>query len=280
MNSQTCVNIHSSFPFLATIASPTALVEVLESFGNDSLWENMALDGDRAWISNGIAAGKLVIAHDRSYMSSESSSLCLAGLILYCRATRQWLKTLVVKRSDASSNYCGKLWGAAVALLISRPTSVSLVTPLRITVLHWDNRGVISHSNSSLTAPPEKQKQANLIQLIKYLGGSNRCRTPWEWVERHAVEKKGRRHSSLPERPNDQADQLAKQAPVHAIASRHMMIGDFLFEVVKFKLLGNGCVDHHGRQLRQTRDIGRHESCSMRRISSTERTSIWYGGRD
>ncbi len=106
------------------------------------------------------------------------------------------------------------------------------------TVLHCDNRGVISHSNSPLTALPEKQKQANLIRLIKYLGGSNRCRTSWEWVKGHAVERKGRRRSLLPERLNDQVDKLTKQALVHAVAGGHVMTGDFLFEVVKFKLSG------------------------------------------
>ncbi len=104
MDSQTCVNVHSSSPFPATTASPTALIEVLESFGNDSLWENMTLDGDGAWISNGIAAGTLVIAHDGSYMASELSSLCLAWVIMYNKTTRQWLKASVAERSDAASN--------------------------------------------------------------------------------------------------------------------------------------------------------------------------------
>jgi hypothetical protein len=238
MDSLTCANMHSSSPFLAMTASLTALVEVLESFGNNSLWENMTLDGNGAWISNRIAAGILVIAHDGSYMSSELSSLCSAGVIMYCKATRQWLNASVVERSDATSNYCGKLLGAAVALLILRAASVSLGTPLPTTVLHCDNRGVISHSKSPLTALPKKQKQADLIRLIKYLGGLKRCRTSWEWVEGHAVERKGRRHSLLPERLNDQADELAKRALVHAIAGRHVMTGDFPFEVVKFKLSG------------------------------------------
>jgi hypothetical protein len=128
--------------------------------------------------------------------------------------------------------------GIAVALLILYATSVSLGTPLLTTAVHCNNCGVISHSNSPLSALPKKQKQANLIQLIKYLGGSNRCRTSWERVKRHAVERKGRRQSLLPEHPNDQVDKLAKWALIHAIAGRHVMTGDFPFEVVKFKLLG------------------------------------------
>jgi hypothetical protein len=134
----------------------------------------------------------------------------LAGVIMYCKAMRQWLKASVAEWSDAASNYRGKLLGAAVALLILRAASVSLSAPLPTTVLHCDNHGVISRSDSPLTAVPKNQKQANLIRLIKYLGDSNRCRMLWEWVEGHAVERKGRRHSSLPECCNDQADKLAK----------------------------------------------------------------------
>ncbi len=143
------------------------------------------------------------------------------------------------------TNFCpkattdhGKILGTAVALLILRAASVPLDTPFPTTFLHCNNHGVISHSNSSLTVLLKKQQQANLIRLIKYLGGSNRCRTLWEWVEGHSVERKGRRHSSLPERLNDQGDKLTKRALVHAIAIRHVMRGDFPFEVVKFKLLG------------------------------------------
>jgi hypothetical protein len=57
-------------------------------------------------------------------------------------------------------------------------------------------------------------------------------------VEGHAVERKGRRHSSLPERLNDQADKLAKTALLSAIAGGHVITGDFPFEVVKIKISG------------------------------------------
>jgi hypothetical protein len=56
----------------------------------------------------------------------------------------------------------------------------------------------------------KKQKQSDLIRLIKYLAGTNKCRTSWEWVEGHAVERKDWRPSTLPEHLNDKADKLAK----------------------------------------------------------------------
>ncbi len=230
--------MHSSSPFPAVTVLPTSFFVVLESFGNNSLWENMTVDGDGEWICDGIVGGMLAIAHDRSYMASEPAGLCSAGVIMYCRGTKQWLKSSVAKWSNDASNYQGKLLGATVALLSLRATSVTLVPPLPTTVLHCNKHGDISHSNSPLTSLPEKQKQSDHIRLIKYLAGTNNCRTSWGWVEGHAVERKGRRCSTLPEHLNDQADKLAKQSLIHAIPGGHVMTGDFPFEVVKFKLSG------------------------------------------
>ena len=196
------------------------------------------MDGDGSWIGDGIAAGTLVIAHDGSYMPSLMPDLCSAGVILYCSTSKQWLKASVSERSDASSNYRGELLGAVLSLLILRAASASLDHLSPTTTLHCDNRGVIQHCNSPHTTLPEKQKQSDLIRLLKYLGGTNRTRTIWEWVEGHAVERKGRRHSSLPERLNDQADRLAKTALLSAIAGGHVMTGNFPFEVVKIEISG------------------------------------------
>jgi hypothetical protein len=157
---------------------------------------------------------------------------------MYCRGTKQWLKASAAERSDGASNYQGELLGTVVAQLILRAASVTLVTPLPTTALHCDNHGVISHSNSPLMSLPEKQKQSDLIRLIKYLAGTNNDRTSWEWVEGHAVERKGWRCSTLPKHLNDQSNKLAKKSLIHAIAGRHVMTGNFSFEVVGLKLLG------------------------------------------
>jgi ribonuclease HI len=238
MTGPTCAILHSLSPLPITAPPPLSFHEVLLSYGNDSLWENMVFDGDGSWIGTGIAAGSLALAHDGSYMASESVHLCSAGVILFCTTTKQCLKASISERSDAASNYRGELLGAVMAMLILRAALVSLDHRSPPTTLHCDNRGVIHHCNSPLTALKEKQKQADLIRLLKYLGSTNRTRTTWEWVEGHAVDRKGRRHSSLPERLNDQADRLAKAALLSAIAGGHVMTGDFPFEVVKLEISG------------------------------------------
>jgi hypothetical protein len=63
--------MHSSSPLPATTVLPISFFTVLESFGNNSLWENMTIDGDGKWISDGIVGGMLAITHNGSYMASE-----------------------------------------------------------------------------------------------------------------------------------------------------------------------------------------------------------------
>jgi hypothetical protein len=104
--------------------------------------------------------------------------------------------------------------------------------------LYCDNCGVISHSNSLLTALPEKQKQVDLIRLIKFLSGSNSCGSVWEWVKGHAVRRNGLRNCTLPERLKDQADKLAKDALISA-SGGSTIESDLPFKVVKFSLSGN-----------------------------------------
>jgi hypothetical protein len=65
----------------------------------------MRIDRDSKWICNGIVGGTLAIAHDGSYMPSELAELCSAGVIMYCRGAKQWLKASVAERSDDVSDY-------------------------------------------------------------------------------------------------------------------------------------------------------------------------------
>jgi ribonuclease HI len=132
--------------------------------------------------------GTLSIAHDGSYMLEDAAGICSSGVIIYCRATKNWLKVLVAEHSNNASNYRGELLGAVLSLLILRAATVNLVAPYSHAKLSCGNPGVISHSNSPPFSLSEKQKQADLIQLIKHLSCTNKCQSTWEWVEGHAME--------------------------------------------------------------------------------------------
>ena len=60
----------------------------------------------------------------------------------------------------------------------------------------------------------------------------------WEWVEGHAVERKGWRNCSTPELLNDVADKLAKATLRLAISEGNAYEGDYPFELVSLKLEG------------------------------------------
>ncbi len=218
---------------------PLTFLATLATFGNSSLWDNLSVDGDGEWICAGIEMGTLYIMHNRSYMAEEATNLCSTGVVIFCQRSRQWLKVSVAECSDAANNYRRELLGAVISLLILRAASVEIVPPIPTTILYCDNRGVISHSNSPLTALPKKQKQADLIRLINFLSSSNTCSSSWEWVEGHAVECKGWRNCTLPKRLNNQAEKLAKDALISAISGSSTIEGALPFEVVKFSLSGN-----------------------------------------
>jgi ribonuclease HI len=169
-------------------------------------------------------------------MPKNAADICLAGVVMYCRATKNWLKVSVVERSNDASNYRGELIGAILSLLILRAATVNLVAPFSHAKLFCDNRGVIFHSNSPLFSLSEKQKQADMIQLIKHLSCTNKCQSTWEWVEGHAVECKGWRNCTLPKSLNYQADELAKAALLVAIAGEPTMEEDFPFKPVQVKI--------------------------------------------
>jgi hypothetical protein len=121
-------------------------------------------------------------------------------------------------------------------LLVLWAAGANLDLPSPPVVLYCDNRGVLSHSNNPLPLLSQKQKQADLIRLIKFLSGTNNGKVGREWVEGHVVESRGWACCTLPERLNDQADGLAKHALISAIAGGAVIGGDLPFKVVKLSL--------------------------------------------
>ena len=81
--------LHSHSPFPELLEPQRTFRLTLESFGNPSLWTNLSVDGDGEWIGESVAGGYLCCAHDGSYMPEESTNLCSAGVVMYCRNTRK-----------------------------------------------------------------------------------------------------------------------------------------------------------------------------------------------
>ncbi len=66
-----------------------SFLEVLLSYGNPGLWENLSFDDDGKWIWQSVEQGSLVIAHDGSYMPKEFTEHCSPGVIMYCSTSKK-----------------------------------------------------------------------------------------------------------------------------------------------------------------------------------------------
>ncbi len=169
MISPKCAEMHSGALFPEIQTQPTLFLEVLDSYEDCGLWDHHSVDGDGEWIRGGIVAGSLSIAHDGSYMATEALELCSAGVVIFCSASKNWLKASVAERLAVASNYCGELLGAVIALLILWAASVTIELPLPSVMFHCNNRGVISHGNLPLVSLSKQQRQVDLIRYMKHL---------------------------------------------------------------------------------------------------------------
>jgi hypothetical protein len=131
MSNATCAILHSAAKVPVEVPSPSSFLETLQSFGNGSLWDNLSVDGDGEWIGQAVISGSLRIAHDGSYMQETSTIICLAGVVMYCKISRCWLKLSIAEKSDAANNYRGELLGAVMALLILRAAMANEDTATR-----------------------------------------------------------------------------------------------------------------------------------------------------
>jgi hypothetical protein len=104
--------------------------------------------------------------------------------------------------------------GSLTTLLLLQAVGVGLADADIMAVLHCDNHGMVNHGNRVHTLLMQKQVQADLIRLIKYLGVTNPGEALWEWAKGHVVESLGWAGSSLPEWLNSQVDKLAKEVLV------------------------------------------------------------------
>ena len=92
-----CAIMHYNTPMVKPIPLPATFQERLDSFNNPSLWENLSYDGDGEWIQEGLLRWSLCIAHDGSFMAEESTKHCLVVVIIYCRSSRQWLRSSIAE---------------------------------------------------------------------------------------------------------------------------------------------------------------------------------------
>jgi len=100
--------------------------------------------------------GTLVMECDGSYMVELARNTCLAAYIIKCTAAGNEVRGIIVKRSDAADNHRPKTLGALMSQLVLRAATGGKYLPYQEAEVFCDNRGVVSHGNSSKTVLPEK----------------------------------------------------------------------------------------------------------------------------
>jgi hypothetical protein len=201
-------------PIISEDEGPTTLKSVICSYPNQTLWNDLDLDGDGEWIVDGLARGSLAIVHNSSFSAAERTD------------------------NHTASNYRGELLGNLMTALILKAASSLLSGDAHPAVVACDNMGVVIHGNDRHRSLREAQSQADLIRCFRgILAG-----LPFEIIYEHVY---GHQDKNIPwnlltllQQLNTIADQLAKDALWRAFASGRFISSNFPFK--SFRILING----------------------------------------
>ncbi len=104
-----------------SLREPTSLKEVLQSWGNNSLWSSLQTNGENEeWIFRGLMQGLLIIGHNGSYMPYLANNVCSCAVVPHCTHTGYYADLTWVERSLKASadNYRAEILGGVGAQLL------------------------------------------------------------------------------------------------------------------------------------------------------------------
>jgi hypothetical protein len=109
---------------LAAILTPTpqTFLNVLHSWGNTWLWDNISITGGFNWLHEAIRDGTLVAVTDGLYICKLYPNLCLAAFVIECKQGRDQLIGSFSEALLVANAYRGELLGlmAIHLILLSR----------------------------------------------------------------------------------------------------------------------------------------------------------------
>ena len=85
------IDLYSTADIPPPPARKKSFLKTLRSFPNQMLSDNLEMDGNGGWTSNGSQAGSLVLVHDGSYNKDIDEEKCLTAYIVMCKITRHRL---------------------------------------------------------------------------------------------------------------------------------------------------------------------------------------------
>ena len=148
--------------------TPSSILAVLQSWGNNSLWEDLQIDGDGSWLIEALMQGTVEGAADGSFMKDISTDVCSAAFMLICTVSNRKMVGTWAEESPFAGNYRGEIFGGmALALLLRAastllPANSEIVSPVK---LWFDNSGVIHHGNKPHLDLVENQTQTDVLSL-------------------------------------------------------------------------------------------------------------------
>ncbi len=108
----------STAPTASLPQAPCTYIEVLESWGNTWLWDDLTVSGGINWIGQAIANRTLVAVTDGSYIRELYPNLCSAAFVLECSTGLGRVYGLFSERLLVANAYQGELLGLMAVHLI------------------------------------------------------------------------------------------------------------------------------------------------------------------
>jgi hypothetical protein len=93
-------------------------MEVLYSWGNTWLWDNILMAGGCDWLHEAIKDGSLIAVTDGSYIREQYPNLCSAAFVFECNKGRGCLIGSFSKSLRVANAYQGELLGLMAIHLI------------------------------------------------------------------------------------------------------------------------------------------------------------------
>ena len=104
------VSLNSTTPLPQPITPPHRLLDVLQSWDNQSLWEHFTFDFDGTWIKLGPLRGSIIIVHDGSYMPKVHPWVCSVTFTILCTTTNQQATGKLLKSLKQRANIVVSSW--------------------------------------------------------------------------------------------------------------------------------------------------------------------------
>ena len=94
--------------------------DILRSWLNPGLWNDLECDDDGWWILDALRNETLYLVSDGSYQRKVDPQVCSCAFTAECKASGKKLVCTWVERSPSASNYRGEILGALGYLLVMK----------------------------------------------------------------------------------------------------------------------------------------------------------------